>query len=189
MEKLETVIDRARSRLIANPIDTTHDIEHHRNVAENCQKIIDEERLNVNSENIIIAAWWHDVETQQGATGLLQKEMQTLGFGQEDIKSVSDMVRTHTFGGKLKTVEAQVLFDADKMEYFNPERMRRALEDAKNGLLPTTILDRHYFEWLERYKEILELFNFETSKRIAFQNLPSTLNEIKKIGLFLKGEK
>jgi len=184
--RLATLIDKARGRLTIKPIDATHDLEHHKNVAANCQKIIEEEHLSVNPQNILIAAWWHDVESQRGETNLLQKEMRKLGFEQEDIESISNIIHLHTFGEKPETNEAKVLFDADKIEYFNPDRIRKALKDAKNGLLPILILRKHYLEWVERHEKILESFNFETSKKIALTNLPRTLSEIKEITSFLE---
>lgn len=188
MKKWEKIINKAKKLLKNYPINSVHDIEHHENVARNCQKIIDQEDLNINSTNIIIAAWWHDAETQQGDTKLLQKEMKILEFDRDIITSVANIILTHTYGKKPQTIEAQVLFDADKMEYFNPERMRKALKEAKAGLLSISILEKHYLEWLERHKKILKSFKFETSKKIALQNLSATLAETKKIANFLKNK-
>ena len=186
MKKSKKIIRRAQILLKNQPINSIHGIEHHRNVVFNCKKIINGERLNVNSTNVIIAAWWHDVETQQGETELLQKEMEKLGFDQNTITSIAGIIHTHTYGKKPQTTERRVLYDADKMEYFNPGRMRKALKEVSTGLLPIPILKKHYLEWLERHKKILESFNFGTSKKIALQNLPTTLAEIKKITTFLK---
>lgn len=186
MKKWEKIIDKAQNLLKNRPINTIHDIEHHRNVVFNCGKIIEQENLIVNSTNIIIAAWWHDVESQQGATELLQNEMRSLGFDKDAIAAVTNIIHSHTYGQRPQTVEAQVLFDADKIEYFNPERMRKALKEAKAGLLPIPILKKHYLEWRKRHKDILESFNFGTSKKITLRNLSATLAEVKKITTFLK---
>lgn len=180
------IIDKAKEYLKKSPIDAAHGLEHHEAVAENCIKIINGEHLNVNITVVMIAAWWHDVESQQGATDLLQKEIVTAGFDPETVKSISATVSSHTYGKHQGTIEERVLFDADKMEYFNPDRIRSAVEDARKGLLPIPILAKHYQAWLERYQDILQSFNFEYSREAAHRNLAATLKEIEKMRIFLE---
>ncbi len=180
------LINKAKDYLEHQPVDSVHSVDHHERVADNCMKIIEEEHLNINSYAVVIAAWWHDVETKQGATTLLQQEMEMAGFDRQTIESVSAIVRSHTFGKDQKTIESQVLFDADKMEYFNPERMRKAVKDAQEGTLSIPILAQHYHLWLDRYQSVLSSFHFSYSRETAFRNLVETLKEIEKMRIFLE---
>ncbi|MBI2641709.1 hypothetical protein HYW87_03905 [Candidatus Roizmanbacteria bacterium] len=80
MWKERKIINQAQVYLENQPIDAAHDLAHHSRVARNCQLIIKAEHLRVNRTNVMIAAWWHDVESQEGETNLLEKEMKKGGF-------------------------------------------------------------------------------------------------------------
>lgn len=183
------IVEKAKDYLRNNPIDITHGLSHHKAVVENCLKIIAEDHVVVDKDNLITAAWWHDVESQEGKTELLRNEMVCQGFNQRTVEIVCAIIRSHTYGGKQKTIEAKVLFDADKMEYFNPKRLRTALEDTKRGLLPVSALKKHYQSWLVRHRYILNSFHFHYSKNIALSNLKATSSEIEKIKTFLESSK
>lgn len=185
MHNLE-IIEKAKEYLSRLPVDSAHGLDHHEAVAKNCIKIIEVEQLNLNTDAVVIAAWWHDLESQQGATDLLLKEMASAGFDAQTTEVTASVVRAHTYGKHQETLEAKVLYDADKMEYFNPERARKAVEDAQSGILEIQILAKHYQAWLDRYREVLTSFNFEYSRKIASDNLPATLEEIEKMGAFLE---
>lgn len=180
------IINKAQEYLRRQPVDFVHDLDHHEAVANNCIKIIQAEHLNVNPTIVIIAAWWHDLESKEGATDLLQKEMVSARFDEQTIKATTAIVHSHTYGEQQATTEAKVLFDADKLEYFNPERMKKAVNDAQMGLLPIPVLAKHYRLWLERYENVLNSFNFKYSRELAQQNLADTLAEIGKMRVFLE---
>lgn len=180
------IIKVAKEYLKVRPIDVAHGVDHHQAVATNCVNIIQAEHLVVNVDTVVIAAWWHDLESQRGATDVLRREMTTAGLPAQTYKEVSAIIHAHTYGSRQKTTEAKVLFDADKMEYFNPKRMRQAAEDARKGLLPISTLAAHHHSWLARYRHILESFTFAYSRNWAYDNLAPTLVEIKKMGSFLR---
>ncbi len=183
------IIERAKDILRRKPVDTAHGLDHHEAVVDNCLRIIQAERLSIDIDSLKIAAWWHDLESQQGATDVLRKEMVLLGFDQQSVETVSAIVRSHTYGGKQKTVEAKVLFDADKIEYFNPKRIRDALEDAQKGVLPISALEKYYHSWFERHQRVLDSFHFGYSKKVAQDNLAATSNQIEKTRIFLESVK
>lgn len=183
------IVEKAKDYLRHNPIDATHGLRHHKAVVENCLKIIAEEHVVVDKDSLVIAAWWHDIESQEGKTELLRKEMVSQGFNKRTVEFTCAIIRSHTYGGKQKTNEAKILFDADKMEYFNPKRIRVALKDAKRGVLPVSALKKHYQSWLERHQYILNSFHFYYSKNIALSNLKATSSAIEKIKTFLESSK
>jgi len=180
------IIKKAQAYLKHSPIDSVHDYNHHKNVARNCQMIIEAEHLDIDFELLNIAAWWHDMETQQGATNLLKRAMKEYEFSEKKIAIVISIINSHTYGKKQFELESQVLFDADKMEYFNPERMMRALEDTKIGKLSTVILRKHTVSWLQRHQKVLDSLNFKYSKKIALDNLAETKHKIDQISVFLE---
>lgn len=185
MDRLE-IINKAKEYLGHQPVDSAHGLDHHEAVASNCFKIIQAEHLNVNTTAVVIAAWWHDLEDQEGATDLLQKEMASAGFDEQTTKATSSIIRSHTYGKLQETIEAKVLFDADKMDYFNPERMKKAVKDAQTGFLSIPVLAKHYHVWLDRYQDVLTSFNFAYSRAAAYHNLATTLEEIEKMRVFLE---
>jgi HD superfamily phosphohydrolase YqeK len=179
------IINVAKEYLKVRPIDAAHGVDHHEAVAGNCVNIIQAERLAVDADIVVVAAWWHDLESQQGATDLLRREMTAAGFDEREYEAVSAIIHAHTYGKRQKTIEAKILFDADKMEYFNPQRMRQAVEDARGGLLPIPTLAKHYHDWLKRHQRVLESLHFRYSRTIASQNMVPTMAEIAKMGMFL----
>lgn len=181
-----TLVDEARKYLKNKAIDSAHGLDHHKAVAENCLKIIKAEHLQLNTQAVIIAAWWHDIEDRQGSTDLLKKEMVSEGIDSKTIKEITSIVHNHTFGRTPETLEEKVLFDADKIEYFNPQRMEKILEDVKNGSLSIDRLKEYYITWLNRYKIVLTSFNFLYSKNVALNRVAATKKEIEKIRIFLQ---
>ncbi len=182
---MNKLIDKAKRFLKNTPIDAAHGFEHHKAVAENCKKIIEAEHLMVNAQAVITAAWWHDVESRRGATDLLEKEMKKVHLDKQDFKTIASIIHSHTYGKHQETMEAKVLFDADKIEYFNPQRLKRVLKDTQRGVLPVATLSAYYHNWLERHKTILESLHFNYSRVEAQRNLPVTKKEIEKIRMFL----
>lgn len=182
----KNLIEKAKQYLRKNTVDSAHDLNHHKAVAENCLKILRAEKLQINTQEILIAAWWHDVEDRQGSTDLLKKEMVSEGIDSKIIKEITSIVHNHTFGRTPETLEEKVLFDADKIEYFNPQRMEKILADVKKGLLPVERLKEYYSTWLNRYKKVLNSFNFPYSKNVALRRVEATKKEIENIRKFLK---
>lgn len=178
-------ISKAKQHLEANPIDAAHDLDHHQQVAQNCLAIINAHQLVVDPQLVEIAAWWHDVESQQGATSLLTSELKKTGLTTLEIEQIAQIVESHTFGAQPTTLEAKILYDADKMEYFNPHRLTKALVDAQNGSLPVETLKKHYLAWLERFQTVLDSFNFDYSRQFAHDNLVEAQEIIQKIRKFV----
>lgn len=178
------VINEAKRRL-EHPIDAAHGVEHHRAVAGNCARIVEAENLTVDEDVLTIAAWWHDLETQRGGTGILREYLLANGYPAKTADSVCEIVEEHTYGQKQTSIEAKVLYDADKMEYFNPERMKQAIQDARRSVLPIAILKKHYGSWSQRYRQTLESFYFPYSRQIVQSRLSETLTVMGQMRDFL----
>ena len=123
MEKIKAV---AREYLK----DSAHDFAHTLRVYKNCL-IIAEDMPSVDLELLSVASLLHDVakvKEDEDATGktdhaVLGAQMALqilleLGFGEEFARKVSDIISTHRFraDNPPQTLEAKILFDADKLD-------------------------------------------------------------------------
>lgn len=111
-------------------VGPSHDFLHVMRVFNLCLVIAKTEK-DVDLEVLKIAALLHDIgrkEENLDKTGkvnhaILGAEMagvilKDLGYSKEKIEAVQHCIRTHRFKGKLKpkTIEAKILFDADKLD-------------------------------------------------------------------------
>ena len=183
MNNVDQLIAIAQERLRQSPIDTAHGLAHHQNVHNNCLEIIKSEGLNVDLDVIRIAAWWHDVESQVGDTNILRIEMEKLGFPTDQVERVLQIISEHSFGNSQSSIEAKVLYDADKIEYFNPERIQQAIDDNLNGDMTDATLKKHCLSWIKRSDHVLSNFHFEYSRIIATRNFIETKQLIDSIVL------
>lgn len=123
MEKIKAV---AREYLK----DSAHDFAHTLRVYKNCL-VIAEDMPSVDLELLSVASLLHDVakvKEDEDATGktdhaVLGAQMALqilleLGFGEEFARKVSDIISTHRFraDNPPQTLEAKILFDADKLD-------------------------------------------------------------------------
>lgn len=184
INRVDQLISIAKTKLKESPIDTAHGVDHHQSVFINCLEIIADHNLEINLDLITISAWWHDLESQIGDINVLNKEMIELKFSNNQIENIIKIIKEHTFGKKQTSLEAKILYDADKIEYFNVKRIEQAIEDTENGLMELATLQRLSKSWLKRYKNVLENFHFEFSKKTALNNLPATKQAVAIISNF-----
>jgi uncharacterized protein len=111
-------------------VSPSHDFSHVIRVYNLCLSIAKTER-RVNLEVLKIAALLHDIvrgKEDLDKTGkidhailsakIAEKILKDLGFPKEKIEKVKHCIKTHRFKAKLKpkTIEAKILFDADKLD-------------------------------------------------------------------------
>ena len=111
-------------------ISPSHDFSHVMRVYNLCFSIAKDEK-NVNLEILKISALLHDIARRKedlDKTGkidhaklsaqMAEKILKDLGYSKEKIKKIKHCIQTHRFKGRLKpkTIEAKILFDADKLD-------------------------------------------------------------------------
>ena len=168
--------------------ETAHDREHIYRVLGNCIKIAENE-TNVDYDILLAAALLHDIgrdgkkknHNEIGAE-MAEKFLKTIDFPQEKVVTVCDAIRTHNNEsyGKQETIEAKILYDADKLDAVGIMGISRSLMGVgnynhpmyviKNGRIDTNedcetdTFVRYYVRTLAKN---YDRFFTETAKRIA----------------------
>ena len=111
-------------------LSPSHDFSHVMRVYNLCLSIA-KEKKNVDLEVLKTAALLHDIARRKEdidragkidhailSAKMAEKILKDLGFAKEKIKKISHCIETHRFKGRLKpkTIEAKILFDADKLD-------------------------------------------------------------------------
>ena len=128
--------------------ETAHDREHIYRVLGNCIKIAENE-TNVDYDILLAAALLHDIgrngkEKKHNEIGSEMAEvfLKTIDFPQEKVKPVCDAIRTHNNEsyGKQETLEAKILYDADKLDAIGIMGISRSLMGIGNYNHPMYII-------------------------------------------------
>lgn len=177
MDKYDKAITEAERYLKLNPRDVAHDLLHHENVWDFCQRIIGNDRLKVNNKLLKVAAFWHDVilnseksvsrENVEEVCDYLENFLPKLGFPRQEIRIVIETVRHHEFRDSPTTMEGLVLQDADKLDTLSEERSDRLVSAYRLGKVSKKRM-ASYGRTISRWIPILEsTFNFAYAKRTA----------------------
>lgn len=145
MPQTKSLLQQAKRILQETPYDVAHDFSHHERVWENAQAIAKAIHENVNQEALQLACFWHDVtlgskdqtedRTQHIEETLeyLKKLMKEQSVDEILQKKVVQAIEQHEFTTRKQTsIEAKVLFDADKLDAFHKKRYTALLEAQKN---------------------------------------------------------
>lgn len=132
-KSLKTVIQKAETLLQTIKYDDAHDLKHHKRVWEIAKDIALHSRGKVDNESLQIACLWHDVITKKTSKNheeitletaeYLKRFMTKLGFNNKKIQRVYLAIVHHEFNKKPINIEGNILFDADKLDAFTPERI------------------------------------------------------------------
>ena len=128
MKKLQKIKEIVKEKM--RGISPSHDFSHVIRVYNLCLTIAKEEK-NVDLEVLKISALLHDIARRKedlDKTGkidhaklsakMAEKILKDLGYSKEKIEKIKHCIEAHRFKGrlKLKTIEAKILFDADKLD-------------------------------------------------------------------------
>lgn len=168
--------------------ETAHDREHIYRVLGNCIKIAENE-TDVDYDILLAAALLHDIgrdgkkkkHNEIGAE-MAEEFLKTTAFPQNKLGFVCDAIRTHNNEsyGKQETIEAKILYDADKLDAVGIMGISRSLMGIgnynhpmyviKNGRIDTDeacetdTFVRYYVRCLAKN---YDRFFTETAKKIA----------------------
>lgn len=129
--------------------ETAHDREHIYRVLGNCLKIAEKES-NVDYDILLSAALLHDIgrdgkKKKHNETGaeMAREYLRTIDFPVEKIESVCDAVFTHSNEsyGQQKTLEAKILYDADKLDAVGIMGISRSLIGIGNYNNPMYVVN------------------------------------------------
>lgn len=191
MSSIKKVAEFAQTYLKQQPFDLAHDFAHHQLVYHNCLSIIKNEHLTQADQDVItVAAWWHDVEknpqaanSAQSTVAFFRKKAQELGLAAETIDRCAKVIGEHSFSETQTTLESRILFDADKIEYVNADRIRtfalHALAHPEQYDL--TELQRLYRTWCQRIEVLPKRMHFNYSKQQFVQYLNEAKESLKQL--------
>lgn len=136
---LRKVLQKELGKFIAKSgiEDPTHDLSHILSVWKNVQLLAPKK---ADMEILIAAVFLHDLgrfdkKTMKGPHGMssakhAEKILKKINFSKEKIPFVLDAIKLHDSIyplSKRKTIEAKILFDADKLDTFGPYGIARHL--------------------------------------------------------------
>jgi len=162
---LPELISQAKRYLAESPFDSLHASSHHQKVWENSLWIASEEGLEVDLDALQVAAWWHDIERGSDDFNLLRQALESVGATPEFKEKVFTIIINHSFGQNQESLEAKVLYDADKLEYLSVERVENLLRDFKNGEMNQERVEYYKREWAGRIKLVRKSLHFHSSKK------------------------
>ncbi|PIR63072.1 MAG: hypothetical protein COU65_00055 [Candidatus Pacebacteria bacterium CG10_big_fil_rev_8_21_14_0_10_42_12] len=155
--------------ILSKSTDVAHALDHHRRVAENCELITKTEKLQVSNDLIMIAAWWHDLESRTGKTTLLKSTLNSLNFDENTIDQIAIIISEHSFGQQQTSDESRVLYDADKLEWTNATRMSDVLlHDSKE------VKQKYHETWIKNIFAVRETLHFEIVKKLFDNSFEET---------------
>jgi len=165
------IISQAQQILVSRPPDLAHEITHHYRVYENCLSICATEKLKLDLESLCIAAWWHDiigrnVEEPIFLASLMKKDK----YQNKKVETCLSLISEHSFGQTQTSVESKVLFDADKLEYVNPFRLKLFIDATKAGLIDQRLSIKYCEQWYQRVPSLVGNLHFQYSRN-AFEKM------------------
>ena len=142
LEKLKITVQK-----IMEKNDSAHDFEHIIRVYKNAQKIGKKE--NANMKLVLAAVLLHDIisfpksdkksKTSSIKSSLAtQRILQNHGYDKDEIKTISDAIRDHSFsrGVVPNTIEGKVLQDADRLDALGVIGIARTFSVGGSGKRP-----------------------------------------------------
>lgn len=201
--KYEKIIRIVQDKLTCS----AHNLDHVFRVYNLCLLLAKYER-DVDLEILIPAALLHDiarVEESQDKTGeidhavlgssVAENILRKLEYEEEQIKEIKHCILTHRFrtGNEPKTIEAKILFDADKLDVIGASGIARtfmlagqfgqrltindSLDDyiqsntVKNGRLKDVSKHTPFIEYEVKFKKIPDKLYTEKAKEIGRERL------------------
>ncbi len=153
-------------------LDYNHDFEHVERTVKLAEFLAKKE--NADKDVCVIAAWLHDIERAKneevhGYLGARTAKLflERLGFDSEFIEKVCHAIECHDLESidKAETIEAKVVFDADKLQVIGPFGFIREFSQYAvfNGKKPREAVELA----LNEMKRIFERLQTETAKTLA----------------------
>lgn len=136
----ETQFQKIEAYMLQCGKDSAHDAEHIYRVLQNAKAIARAES-NVNEDILITACLLHDIGRPEqfadptlchAQVGAEKAKVFLTGLGMDTgfVEAVCHCIRTHRFSNRAvpQTIEAKILFDADKLDVTGPLGIARTLQ-------------------------------------------------------------
>ncbi len=142
--KTRKTVKEAERLLAIRSYDSAHDLAHHKSVYTTAKDIARHTPEKCNPNLLEITCMWHDVISKDyeeinhkditaDTAEYLKKFMLDTGFSKAQADTAYLAVLHHEFDDTPVNTEGKILFDADKLDNLNLERMRRFIASDKAG--------------------------------------------------------
>jgi HD superfamily phosphohydrolase YqeK len=163
---IERAVEAAQKAHTETPYDPGHDLLHHELVWTNCQMIVKGEQLEdqIDQDLLHTAAMWHDWERDQEPVKT-RAILQDLEVPAHFIEKIISLIGEHSFEDSQITLEGQILYDADKLEYLSLPRYNAVIEATRSGRMSWGILAKYQKLLGERINTVKDQLHFESAKK------------------------
>lgn len=172
-ENAQRVINRARYLLNPPhdsgnpPPDVLHDLDHHTETVANCIYISKREGILgfIDINALQIAVHWHDIyrDDVKRNDEELTITMKQVGLPQTYINKVLKIKNSHSFGCAPDTLEGQILFDGDKIEYVSKKRVQKALYSYLCREISEESFQENKLQFMKRIPVVRSQLHFDTA--------------------------
>lgn len=151
--------------------DKWHKLEHIEQTVKLSKALAKKEKADINK--CVVIAWLHDIAKNSEKKGqnhgdkgakLTKPFLKKLKFSNKDIKDICYAIKQHNKGGKKKTKEAQILWDADKLQGVGAPGILRGYSYC---FQKENTLEEAYKKNLQAQKFFIKRFYTKTGKKIA----------------------
>jgi hypothetical protein len=176
------VVKEAERLLKLQPYDAAHDLDHHKSVYKTAKAIAAHSSESYDPYLLEIACMWHDVVSKKyneidhrqvtiDTADYVREYMIKYGFTHDQAKVVDLAVRHHEFDDKPVNSEGKILFDADKLDNLNLERVRRFIASDRIGEVPQWKLKAYIKGGVAIIKATRNKLHFGYSKKLFDQKV------------------
>lgn len=175
--KTRKTIKEAERLLSIRMYDAAHDLAHHKSVYTTAKDIAKRISENYDTHILEIACMWHDVivkdyketdhkEVTKDTADYLKDFMLDIGFTPAQANVAYGAVRHHEFDDTPVNTEGKILFDADKLDNLNLDRMRRFIASDKAGAVPKWKIKAYVKGGTAIVKQTRDKLHFDYSKQL-----------------------
>ena len=132
-DKFKKSIEEAKGH-ISKINDSAHDKVHIKAVVDFALRIT-KEFPDTNPQIIEVAAWWHDVGRlfnevhEEISAKMAYESLFKQNISVEICQKVYDAILLHKWSMSPKTIEGEIIRDADKLDFISIERWKQCIED------------------------------------------------------------
>ncbi len=179
--KIQPLLNLAQHYLTQNPYDVAHDLSHHQRVWSNAQFIAKNVRKIHNQPDMSalhVACLWHDVVLGEKQSldkrdihvdhtiEYLSEKLSGHHFSDTFQKKVLTAIKQHQFSTSVQSsIEAQILFDADKLDALSPERYTKIITAYNTGAITESNFQLYAKTAQEWFKTMRSRLYFDVSKQ------------------------
>jgi putative nucleotidyltransferase with HDIG domain len=192
-QEFEKSIEEAK-KFISKIEDSVHNFTHIKSVVKFAIKIA-KKYDNVDTDLIEVAAWWHDVGRlyseihEKLSAEMAYKSLQELKVEEPVCKKVYYAIVFHKWSMQPKTIEGEIIRDADKLDFISIPRWKSCLDNniealqdlsnllprLRNEFLHLKISKKIYDNQIIKFKEFIQDIDkpnfFEVKDQILAYNL------------------